>query len=757
MRKQSINRQIVPMVLLTVLLCVSALGAFSYLTYNDNLASLKGEQAAQIAASIAGMIDGDAFEGYDRTGKKDAYYEQIIKQLSAQKKQLGIKYLYTMTDNKDGKNFKYIAEGTLPGETAEHGIKELGQLDDIKETYDGGAEPLQTLATGEQTFSAVYDGGEYGIMISGFAPIRKADGTIVGLVGVDISIEEVRQKLAAYLPALAGMAVLSGLLVILVISLFITGRVSRPLKALSAVAIQVGRGNMGLQVPERLKARRDELGELAKALDTVTDNMERHTEEARQVALGNTSVLVSQASGEDSLAISMKEMVATLDRLLAEVQAMADGAAQGDLTRRGDAAGFNGQFRTILDGVNGLLDAMERQMEALRGATELVERQSRYQQAEVQKLLSSLKELEEGNLGHTYEAAPADDESLRQTAETFAGISRYYNESMAQLRAYIAEMASALTQMAAGRLDAEIESDFRGDFLPLKDSFHHIGRSLSDALKQVAVAAEQVNSGTMQVSDGSGELSQGATEQASAIEELTASLTEVASQTRNNAQNSARASEITSAALESASNGSRYMADMLSSMSAIRDSSQHIGGIIKIIDEIAFQTNLLALNAAVEAARAGQAGKGFSVVAEEVRNLAGRCTAAARETTEMIEGSIRSVDQGMRIAGQTAGALDEIVTHVGEAARLVGDIASASGEQATAVAQINHGIGQVAQVVQSTSATAEQSAATSQQLRAQAEALNQMVRQFQLRQGHGGQPHLPEITDNRLSVSGAFR
>ena len=221
------------------------------------------------------------------------------------------------------------------------------------------------------------------------------------------------------------------------------------------------------------------------------------------------------------------------------------------------------------------------------------------------------------------------------------------------LKGIVNEITDKTGSIADGNLAIERVQAFPGDFVRISDSLNAIIDSLNNVMGEISEAAEQVNSGSKQVSDGSQALSQGATEQASAIQELTASVTEVAENTKNNAANAGEANELTLNVKQHAELGNQHMAEMLEAMAEISESSNNISKIIKVIDDIAFQTNILALNAAVEAARAGQHGKGFAVVAEEVRNLAARSAEAAKETTELISGSIRKSTRGTDIANNT--------------------------------------------------------------------------------------------------------
>ncbi len=294
-------------------------------------------------------------------------------------------------------------------------------------------------------------------------------------------------------------------------------------------------------------------------------------------------------------------------------------------------------------------------------------------------------------------------------------------------------MVDAAEEIAGGNLDVDVKIDSRDEVGELGTAFVKMTDHINEIMTNIDSAAEQVAAGSKQIADSSMGLSQGATEQASSIEELTASIEEISAQTRLNADSAGEANALAELTRTNAVEGNNEMKRMLKSMEEINESSTNISKIIKVIDEIAFQTNILALNAAVEAARARQHGKGFAVVAEEVRNLAARSADAAKETTRMIEGSIKKVDDGTKIATTTAAALNQIVDDVAKVSEIVENIAIASNEQAIGISQINQGIMQVSEVVQMNSATSEESAAASEELSSQAELLREQAARFTLK------------------------
>ncbi len=257
-----------------------------------------------------------------------------------------------------------------------------------------------------------------------------------------------------------------------------------------------------------------------------------------------------------------------------------------------------------------------------------------------------------------------------------------------------------------------------------------IGRKLSTFSSHMQGASDEVASAAGEVSGASQSLAEGASEQAASIEETSASLEEMSSMTRQNAENAGQADSLMKEANATIATANSTMDKMNASMSTITQTGEETQKIVKTIDEIAFQTNLLALNAAVEAARAGEAGAGFAVVADEVRNLAMRAADAARDTSALIEESVRQIKEGADLVDVTNKAFDEVAVQADKVTHLIGEIAEASSEQAQGIEQVNTAVSEMDRVVQQNAATAEESASASEEMNAQAAQMSSMVEEL---------------------------
>lgn len=298
----------------------------------------------------------------------------------------------------------------------------------------------------------------------------------------------------------------------------------------------------------------------------------------------------------------------------------------------------------------------------------------------------------------------------------------------------IKDISYLLTELANQNLDVHTQHEkaYVGSFQNILLSVQHMKEGLNDIMRQVNHSSDQVAAASTQLSTSAQALSQGTIEQASSVEELAARISEISDQAKHTASRALNVRSQTHHTGEEVSLCNQQMKKLMDAMEKIQNSSDKIGKIIKTIEDIASQTNILALNAAVEAARAGNAGKGFAIVAQEVRDLAGKSTEAAQNTSALIEHSTDAVNVGTEIASHTADILQEVVSSIQSVVDSIDNIATVSNEQADAVRQVSDGINQISIVVQNNSSTAQQSATASEQLSFEATGLKELVNRFTL-------------------------
>ncbi|HEX4768294.1 MAG TPA: PAS domain-containing methyl-accepting chemotaxis protein [Lichenihabitans sp.] len=306
-------------------------------------------------------------------------------------------------------------------------------------------------------------------------------------------------------------------------------------------------------------------------------------------------------------------------------------------------------------------------------------------------------------------------------------------------------IAASLRQLAEGDLGNRLTESLPAEYESLRVDFNKTVEQLQEVLASVGRSAETMRSGTDEMSAAVDNLSRRTEQQAASLEQTAAALDEITATVRKTATGAAHARQAVGTAKKDAEQSGVVVRQAVEAMSGIEKSSQQIGQIIGVIDEIAFQTNLLALNAGVEAARAGDAGRGFAVVASEVRALAQRSAEAAKEIKALVSASTHQVDKGVELVGQTGVALERIVTQVTEINGIVAEIANSAQEQATGLDQVNTAVNQMDQMTQQNAAMVEQTTAASHALSEEANELNQLIGRFRLDEGEGGRAGVPAL------------
>ena len=344
----------------------------------------------------------------------------------------------------------------------------------------------------------------------------------------------------------------------------------------------------------------------------------------------------------------------------------------------------------------------------------------------ITELEARLKTFALGNLHDPFPTIDSDDE--------VAGMIKTSNEMATRLNEVIADCGLLMENMANGNyaIRSKQVDKYSGDFEKLLLSMRSMRDSMVETIRAIGEASAQVSAGASNLSQSSQSMAEGATEQAGAAEELQATITDITGNIDLAANQAEEAYTQARKYADEARTSNEEMKLMVDAMARIDDTSQKIGNIISEIEEIASQTNLLSLNASIEAARAGEAGRGFSVVADQIRQLAEQTAQSAVDTRELIEGSLQEIKEGTAAADKVAESLKAVVEGIEKIAESSKSISTVSRDQADAMDQAEQGVNQISEVIQSNSAAAEESSATSEELSAEATSLDDLVGRYVL-------------------------
>ena len=598
---------------------------------------------------------------------------------------------------------------------------------------------------------------QFGSYFSAFyMPFFDSMGNDLGTVFMALPLDDIYAERNAVIILVIALGAI-GTSIALVILYLITKKIVTPIHRLEALVADVSKGRLNVNADTE-NLSKDEIGDLTRDILGLVDVIKSIVDDLTTMYDQYLVVgIIKYQMDSDKYSNSFKDMIDRINKLLKQnsgglrnLSKMLVKVSNGDFTASIDETLWKGEWVEIPKAANSLVSnllAVKKEINEMIDAA--AEKGDLSFQIDAHKYNGDWSQIMSG-LNHIAEAVDAPLVEIKQVMDKlsqgdfsttvsgdykgdFLAIKEAVNATITTLSGYIDEITNSLARVAAGDLTLAISRNYVGNFGAIKDSINNISATLNKTLADITAASEQVLSGARQISISAMDLSNGAQQQASSLQELNASIEMINQQTRRNADSAAEASQLSNTSTENARKGNESMKQMMSAMEKIKESSQGISKIIRTIQDIAFQTNLLSLNAAVEAARAGEHGKGFSVVAEEVRSLAGRSQGATVESTALIEDSVSRVESGASIADATAASLDIIVTNAIEVLEIINNISSASKDQAEAIANVGIGLSQISQVVQNNSAVSEESAAASQELSSQAELLKQLVSYFRLR------------------------
>ena len=434
------------------------------------------------------------------------------------------------------------------------------------------------------------------------------------------------------------------------------------------------------------------------------DDIETVLSSIGSLAEGNFDVKVREFPGDKAKYKKIiDEIGRTLKAINDEIKNLVNKASNGVFNEYAKEEGFSFGWREVISNLNELLTQVARPLD------------------EISDVLNSMSA---GNFttrvtGNYMGSFKTAKDSLNGMADNISG--------------YISGISKTLNMISSGDLSFAVNGEYAGDFHAIKMSLNQIVENLNSTMSNINTSSHQTASGARLMSDSANLIANGASEQAQAVDNLNGLMAALNEKNQNNTDNTTTAMSASKQALANSDEGTKKMDDLLVSIQQIKEASDSILSIIKVIEDVSFQTNLLSLNASVEAARAGEHGKGFAVVAEEVRSLARKSQEAAADTAELINNAVARANVGMEIASSTSLTLAKIVADVGEVSGIISQISVSTEEQSQVLGEATSQLKRILEITTDNAAVSEESAASAEELSGQSNMLSEMVNQFRLK------------------------
>lgn len=469
---------------------------------------------------------------------------------------------------------------------------------------------------------------------------------------------------------------------------------------------------------------------------------------ARQIADGDLQGSIDIVPGADhSIAAAMSSMQASLSEFVEEQTNMGHAHEAGALDHDMDVAKFKGVYQQMAQSINELvrshIGVQMRTVEVMKsyamGDFSLELDRMPGERARITEAMDAVRHnllAINDEVAALVQAASKGDFSARGNAEQysfrFKEMIDGLNTLMETAQTGLSEVASVLGALASGNLTQRAASHFEGAFGKLNFDANATMESLTRIAVQIGGSTESISTISQEIATNNSDLSKRTLVQASRIDETTGSMKQLTHTVKRSAQSAQQANHLVVEASDVAMRGGKVVHRVVNTISAISESSKKIADIISMIDGIAFQTNILAINAAVEAVRAGEQGRGFAIVATEVRNLAQRSAAAAKEINELLTNTVAKVESGSELADEAGRTMEDIVESVKRITDIMASITTASAEQSTEIDQVSEAITQIDDFTKQNASLVSQTANTAQELRDQAKVLSQAVSLFKL-------------------------